>query len=406
MKKPALHWQIFIGLCLGLVLGVLSRMFGFEDMVTGPLAVIGTVFLRALKMIIVPLIIASIVSSVAGIGSGSRFGKLGFKTIVYYISTSLLAILTGLMLVNLIKPGSGADLGLQQEAVNLPVDIDKIGDVLISIIPTNPIASMAQGDVLSVIFFSLLFGFFITRTSDGCRSRMTQLFQDFFDVMMRITRFIILFAPLGICSLIADVTAESGLSVFLPLGRYMLTVVLGLGFHAVVTLPLLLMVIGRVRPTALVRAVSGALMTAFSTASSAATLPLTMESVRKNAGVSKEVSGFVLPLGATVNMDGTALYECVAAMFIAQAYGIELSFFQQFIVVLTALLASIGAAAIPMAGMVMIAIILKAVGLPLEGLGLILAVDRVLDMMRTSINVWSDSCGSVIIARSEGEKIF
>ena len=204
-------------------------------------------------------------------------------------------------------------------------------------------------------------------------------------------------------ALIAKIVTQTGLDVFLPLASYMLSVVAALFIHAIITLPLLLYFIGGISPFAHFKAMSSALLTAFSTSSSSATLPLTMSSIEENAGASNKVSSFVLPLGATINMDGTALYECVAAMFIAQVYGIDLSFGQQFIVVFTALLASIGAAGIPMAGLVMMTIILKAVGLPLEGLGLILAVDRILDMIRTSVNVWSDSCGTVIIAKSEGE---
>jgi Na+/H+-dicarboxylate symporter len=402
--KLQLHWKIFIGLCLGFLFGFLSRVFNFQAFVTDNVSVIGSVFLRALRMIIIPLIVSSIISSVSGMGSAERFGRLSLKALVYYIFTSLLAIITGLMMVNLIKPGVGAKLGLQSVPAELPEAAEKIGDMLIGIIPTNPFASMAKGEIFPTIFFSLLFGFFITRASEPYREQLKNFFKGVFEVMMLFTQFIIKFTPIGVFALVADITARSGLSVFAPLGSYMLTVALGLSIHAVITLPVLIFLMGKVKPFAHFRAVSGALMTAFSTASSAATLPLTIDSVRKNVGVSNNVSGFVLPLGATVNMDGTALYECVAAIFIAQVYGIELSFLQQAVVVLTALLASIGAAAVPMAGLVMIVVILRAVGLPLEGVGLILAVDRILDMMRTSVNVWSDTCGSVIIARTEGEK--
>jgi Na+/H+-dicarboxylate symporter len=224
--------------------------------------------------------------------------------------------------------------------------------------------------------------------------------------MMKLTHFIILFAPIGVFGLVAKLVATSGVGVFLDLGVYAITVVAGLLVHACVTLPVLLVLVGKgVSPVKHVKAMAAALLTAFSTSSSSATLPLTMESVEKNAGVSNKISSFVLPLGATINMDGTALYECVAAMFIAQAYGIDLGLGQQFVVVITALLVSIGAAGIPMAGLVMMVVILRAVGLPLEGVGLILAVDRILDMCRTTVNVWSDSCGAVVIARTEGETL-
>jgi proton glutamate symport protein len=401
--KLKLHWQILIGLALGILIGFLSRTLHFENFVLKDISVIGTIFLRALRMIIVPLIVSSIITGVTSIGSAESFGRLSLKTITYYISTSLIAIVTGLALVNLVHPGVGAKLGLQAMPSELSANVEKLGDTLLGIIPTNPLEAMVRGDMLPIIFFSLLFGFFITRTPDPYRMYLTNFFQGVFEVMMRLTQFIIRFTPLGVFALIGKIIAQTGFDVFIPLGSYMLVVIAGLFIHATITLPVLLMLIGRVKPVLQFRAMSAALMTAFSTASSSATLPLTMDAMENNAGVSNKISSFVLPLGATINMDGTALYECVAAMFIAQVYGFHLSFFQQFIVVLTALLASIGAAGIPMAGLVMITIILRAVGLPLEGVGLILAVDRILDMLRTSVNVWSDSCGTVIIAKTEGE---
>lgn len=401
--KLKLYWQIFIGLAAGILFGIMARGLGFENFVADKVSILGTIFLRGLRMVIIPLIVSSIISGVAGIGSAERFGRLSLKTLAYYLTTSLLAILTGLVLVNLLQPGLGANLGLEEVPEELKAGAAKIGDTLLGIIPTNPLEAMVKGDMLPVIFFSLLFGFFITRAPQPYRESLTNFFQGIFEVMMRLTHFIILFTPIGVFALMSKIVAQTGFEVFAPLGSYMLTVVISLAIHAFLTLPVLLYVIGGADPVAHARAMSAALMTAFSTASSSATLPLTLDAVENNAGVSNKVTSFVLPLGATINMDGTALYECVAAMFIAQVYGIELSFLQQMIVVFTALLASIGAAGIPMAGLVMITIVLQAVGLPLEGIGLILAVDRILDMMRTSVNVWSDSCGSVIIARSEGE---
>lgn len=401
--KIKLHWQIFIGLALGVVFGLLSRFWGFEDFVVDNVSVLGTVFVRGLRMVIVPLIVSSIISGVTSIGSAESFGRLSFKTLTYYVATSLFAIITGLVVVNLLRPGVGAELGLEAVPPDLQANAGKIGDTLLGIIPTNPLEAMMTGDMLSIIFFSLLFGFFITRVQGPYKEHLTNFFQAVFEVMMRLTHFIILFTPIGVFSLMGKIVAQTGFEIFQPLGTYMIAVGLSLVIHATITLPVLISVIGGINPIAHLKAMSAALMTAFSTASSSATLPLTMDAVENNAGVSNKITSFVLPLGATINMDGTALYECVAAMFIAQVYGIELSFFQQMIVVFTALLASIGAAGIPMAGLVMITIILQAVGLPLEGVGLILAVDRILDMMRTSVNVWSDSCGSVIIARTEGE---
>lgn len=401
--KLKLHWQILIALVIGGFLGYLSRQLGFEEFVTDKIAVLGTIFLRALRMIIVPLIISSIISGVTSIGSAQNLGRMGLKTFSYYITTSLLAICIGLVLVNLIRPGIGAEVGLMATPEELAANVQKLGDTLLGIIPTNPVEAMTRGEMLPIIFFSLMFGFFITRAKDPYRSQLTDLFNGIFDVMMKLTQFIILFTPIGVFALIAQTVATTGLDVVFPLAKYMITVTSGLLIHATISLPLLLFLVAGINPLAHFKAMSSALVTAFSTSSSSATLPLTISCVENNAGASNKTTSFVLPLGATINMDGTALYECVAAMFIAQVYGIELSLTQQFVVVLTALLASIGAAGVPMAGLVMVVIVLKAVGLPLEGVGLILAVDRILDMLRTSVNVWSDSCGTVIIARSEKE---
>ena len=401
--KLKLHWQILIALIAGVLFAFIARFWGFENFIIDQVSILGTIFLRSLRMIIVPLIVSSIISGITGIGSAENFGRLSAKTFAYYITTSLFAIITGLLLVNLIQPGSGAQLGFNQIPEDLQANVEKLGDTLLGIIPENPIASMARGDILPTIFFSLLFGFFITRAPEPHRSKLTDLFNSLFVVMMRLTHFIIMFAPIGVFALMAKIVAQTGIDVFIPLASYMATVMLGLFIHAGITLPMLLYFFAGIDPLAHFKAMSAALLTAFSTSSSSATLPLTMSSIEENAGASNKVSSFVLPLGATINMDGTALYECVAAMFIAQVYGIDLTFGQQFIIVFTALLASIGAAGIPMAGLVMMTIILRAVGLPLEGLGLILAVDRVLDMIRTSVNVWSDSCGTVLIARTEGE---
>jgi Na+/H+-dicarboxylate symporter len=272
-------------------------------------------------------------------------------------------------------------------------------------IPENPFKAMVEGDMLAVIFFSILFGLFVTRLPEKGRVFFTEIFEYLFEVMMKMTRFVILLAPIGIFGLIAGLVATTGFSAFGSLIKFFLIVVFALLFHSIVILPLLLRFVGRIaHPFRHFTAMTEALLTAFSTASSNATLPLTMKCVEENSGVSNKTSSFVLPLGATINMDGTALYECVVAMFIAQVYGIELGFFQQWIIVFTALMTSIGVAGVPMASLVAITIILSAVGLPLEGIGLIMVTDRVLDMIRTTVNVWSDSCGAVVIARTEGEE--
>ena len=409
--RLALHWQILIALALGVAAGLLLPagavpVFDF----------LGTTFLRALKMVIVPLIIGSIISGVAGVGAARGLGRLFGRTFAWYVTTSLLAILVGVVLVNVIQPGvSGGEavgerLGLSAPDPALQAQLadrgagDLVG-ILQRMIPENPVAAAAEGQMLPLIFFCILFGLAITQLPEMPHSRLLGFFEALFLAMMRITKWVIAVAPLGIFGLMAKIVASAGFDAFAPLLRYGGTVLLALVIHAVVTLPLLVRLVGRLPAGRHARVMTPALLTAFSTRSSSATLPLTMDRVKNGAGASNRVTSFVLPLGATINMDGTALYECIAALFIAQAYGVELGVVAQVIIVLTALLASIGAAGIPAAGLVMISIVLDAVGLPLEGIALILAVDPVLDMCRTAVNVWSDSCGAVVVARGEGEDV-
>ncbi len=419
MKHLALklHWQILIALLLAVLAGL---AVGKESAILGlPVLAIfqftGDLFLNALKMLIVPLVVSSIITGMAGISDGGALGRLGGKTLVYYLTTTLLAVLTGLLFVDLIQPGvaEGATakqvLGLNHATAEMAArvgdrDAGDLAGIFLRMIPANVVTAAAEGEMLGLIFFSLLFGYFMTQVPAASSRSLRNFWQGVFDVMLLITDWVMKFSPVGVFALVAGVVASTGLDVFIPLAWFFLTVVLGLAVHTFVTLPLLLRLIGGVSPARHFRAMAPALLTAFSTSSSSATLPVTMECVEKNAGVSNRVSSFVLPLGATVNMDGTALYECVAAMFIAQAYGIELGFTQQFIIVLLALLTSIGVAGIPAASLVAITVILTAVGLPAEGIGLILAVDRVLDMCRTSVNVFSDSCGAVVLGRLEGEQ--
>lgn len=417
MIKLKLHWQILIALVLAVIAGTLAgtdtALFGIRFYAVFDF--IGTLFLNALKMLIVPLVVSSIIVGISGIGSGNAFGKLGLKTLLYYMTTSLLAILVGLVIVNMVAPGmvDGEPakhlVGLSENTGDVVARVEGKGagdlvGVFLRMVPANVITAAADGQMLGLIFFSLLFGFFMTRIEKKYADSMQAFWQGVFQVMMKITDWVMLFAPIGVFGLVAKVVASTGYSAFVPLMWFFLSVIAGLAVHFLIVLPLLLYLVGRVNPLNHYRAMAPALLTAFSTSSSAATLPLSMECVEKNAGVSNRTSSFVLPLGATINMDGTALYECVAAIFIAQAYGIELGFVQQFTIVLMALVTSIGVAAIPSASLVAIAIILAAVGLPVEAIGLILAVDRILDMCRTSVNVFSDSCGAVIIARLTGEE--
>jgi Na+/H+-dicarboxylate symporter len=404
LKLP-LHYQIVITLIAG---GFFGYFFADATEYTNWL---GVIFLRALNMIIIPLILCSIITGVASVGSSGNLGRLGLKTMAYYVFSTLAAILTGFLLVTTIKPGVGADLGFKVPVENLSAISDSFGDTLIKIIPTNIFESLMQGQMLAIIFFAVLFGFFITRIDEKPQALIIDVIKAILDVIMKLTLFIIRFTPLGIFSITAKVIAQqvhagNDISeVISRLGIYFITVLLGLLIHGFITLPLTVKLLGKANPVKHMKNMMTPILTAFSTSSSNATLPITMKAVEFENGVSNKIASFTLPLGATINMNGTALYECVAVMFIAQAYGIDLTMGQQVIIVMTALLAAIGSAGIPMAGLVMMTVVLNAVGLPLEGIGLILAVDRILDMFRTAINVFGDTCCAVVIAKSEGETL-
>ena len=400
-----LHYQIIITLIAG---GFFGYYFPSATHYTNW---VGEIFLRGLNMIIIPLILCSITTGVASVGSSGNLGRLGLKTMSYYIFSTLIAIITGFVLVRAIKPGVGADLGFKVPVTDLSAVSDSFGQTLIKIVPTNIFEALMQGQMLSIIFFAILFGYFITKIDNKPQQFIMNFMNAALDVIMKITLFIIKFTPIGIFSITAKVISQQVLmgneisEVVSRLGLYFITVLIGLLIHGLITLPLSVKILGRANPIKHFKNMATPLLTAFSTSSSNATLPLTMEAVEDNDGVSNKIASFTLPLGATVNMNGTALYECVAVVFIAQAYGVDLTFAQQIIVIFTALLAAIGAAGIPMAGLVMMTIVLKSVGLPLEGIGLILAVDRILDMFRTTINVFGDTCCAVIVAKSEGEKL-
>ncbi len=386
-------------------LGGMGAGWLFSDNILPLAEPLADIFINSLKMVVMPLIIFSIVSGILNLGSGKNLEKLGIKTISYYLFTTAIAIVTGQILVYVIKPGVGVHNLLQENVSQVAAAEGSIVDMMVKIIPSNPFTALAEGNVIQVIFFLILSAVFILKLDDKYRTLLTDFFQAGFDVMMKMVHIIILLAPVGVFGIVARIVAKTGFATMEKLLAYFLVVVAALLIHATVNMPLILKLVGKVSPLKHAGNMILALQTAFFTSSSMATLPLTMECVIDKSGVPKKVANFVLPIGATVNMDGTALYEAVAVMFIAQVYGIELSFMQLVMVLITTILASIGTAAIPMAGFVMITIILKAVGLPLEGVGLVLAVDRLLDMMRTTVNVWGDSCGAVVIAKSEGEEL-
>ena len=399
-----LHWQVLGAMVLGALTGLT-----FGEGAANAVGWIGDLFMRLLRMIIVPLVVASIVSGVASIGGGRAIGRLFGKTLGYYLLTSFLAASTGLLVVNLFRPGVGASLG--ETGGEMPeLDIPTSGiDLLLDIVPPNVLSSAAAGDMLPIIFFSIVLGAAITTLkADGPRTTLIGFFDALFQAMVALTAGIITLLPIGVFALITRMVGTTGFESFAPLIRYFLTVGTGLTVHLFVTLPIVLMVLARISPAIHFKNLRNPLLIAFSTSSSAATLPVTMRAVQDRVGVSNKVSSFVLPMGATVNMDGTAVFECVGALFIAQVIGFDLSLGAQVVAVMTALLASIGAAAVPSAGLVVIFIVLDAIGLgghpQAEAIVLaMLAIDRPLDMFRTAVNVFSDSCGAAIIARSEGE---
>ncbi len=417
MPKIKLHWQIlgaiFLAAIAGYATGLEASIFGVTFYAMFDF--VGTLFLNGLKMIIVPLIMASIISGIAGLGSSEGLGRLGAKTLSFYMLSSLVAILVGLAAVNIVQPGiidgkPGAEiLGLSAETEETLKKVEgksggDIAQVFLRMVPTNIVHAAAEGQMLGLIFFAILFAVFMMQLDQKHSEPLRNLWEGVFQTMMGITMFVMKFAPIGVFGLVAKTVAKTGFDALVPMLVFFFTVLAALFVHAFITLPILLKIIGKVAPIKHIKAMSPAMLTAFSTASSSATLPLTLECIEKNAGVSNRTSSFVLPLGATINMDGTALYECVAAMFIAQAYGLDLSLTVQFTIVLVALLTSVGVAGIPSASLVAIAVILGAIGLPAEGIGLLLVTDRILDMFRTSVNVFSDSCCAVIVARTEGEE--
>lgn len=400
--------RIGIAMILGLILGLGMFYLGLGEYVKY-LSPIGDIFIGLLKMVIIPLVFSSIFMAMYHLGTPESLGRMGVRAVIYYFATTCIAVLFGIIFVNLINPGVGADLGnagvhelnaaMQSKVAGSSGGwaslFSSIKEVIIGAIPTNPFGAMADGNILQVIVFSILLGMtalFIPKKSEP----MVKTIGALEELSNKLTMGIMKLAPYGIFILMTGVLAKSGFGAIVSLSKYMLTVILGLFCHAA-----FLLFVGSVRakksPMFILKGIGPAIITAFSTASSAATLPITMMNVEENLGVNKDTAKFVLPLGATINMDGTALYESVAAIFIAQAYGIHLGVTQQIIIFMTASLAAIGAAAIPGAGLITMSIVLSAVGLPIEGIGLILAVDRVLDMFRTSVNVFGDAMGTVVV---------
>lgn len=414
--RLALHWQILIAILLaaaaGWAAGEQGALLGLRWIVVFDF--IGTLFLNALKMIILPLIAASIVASIAGMGEG--LGRLGGRTLGFYLLSTSFAVLVGLAWVNLVSPGIsggtpvGAALALEAKRAGVAAELHSSGSlgqlahIFLRMIPTNIVqAASDNSSILAVIFFSVLFGYALSRLHSAAADTVRRFWEGVYEVMIVITDWIMRLAPIGVFGLVAAVVAKTGFGSVRPLVIFAATVLGALATHLFVVLPLMMRVFGGARrPWRLFRPMAPALLTAFSTASSAATLPVTLEGVER-AGVSRRTASFVLPLGATVNMNGTALYECIAVIFLAQAYGVHLGFATQLLIVVTAVVTSIGVAGIPSASLVAIVVIMNAVGLPAEAIAVLFVFDRLLDMSRTAVNIYGDAVCAVIVAHRGGE---
>lgn len=406
-----LHWQIAVALILAVTVGGFSAP---DSDIVAVCGFVGGLFLNGLKMVVIPLIAASIIHALMTLGGDpNALTRMGAKSMVYYLSTSLLAVLTGLLMINLLHPGiidgvpAAKLLGLtEKSSVAGGISTGKLSDaaaVFQRMIPANPIEAAATTNMLGVVFFSLLYGFFAARLSGDFADTQRAFWGGVRETMMGITGLVMKTAPVGVFALVAKAYSNTGLEAAKPLLWFFVAVLGGLVIHTFVTMSLVIWLAARASPLRMLQAMSPALLTAFSTSTSAGTLPITMDCVRRRAGVSERVTSFTLPLGAAINLDGSALYECAVAMFFAQAYGLHLDLTTQFIIVWMALITSMGVTGIPSASLVAITIILGAIGLPVEGIGVIFAVDRVLDMCRTAVNVYGDACGSVVVARLEGE---
>lgn len=414
----ALHNKIGIGLLAGIVAGLAANFLDLEWLRTLIFWVepAGRAWISLIMMVVIPLVVASLIVGTASLGDITRLGRIGGKTIAYYMATTTVAITIGLVLSNIIRPGRGIDpatqaqlmesfAGATGERIEFAQEAPSVIDVLMGIIPRNPLAAMANGDMLSVIFFAILFGAALSLIQADRREAVLGFFHGVNDVAMIMVDWFMRLAPYAVFALLAGVIAQSGVDLLASLFLYVLTVILGLAIQAFGTYSLAIRFLARFNPLDFFRRIRKVPIIAFSTSSSNATLPVTIESAEEDLGVSDEVSSFVLPLGATINMDGTALYQGVAVMFIAQVLGIDLTWTAQLMVVLTATLASIGAAGVPSAGIIILAVVLVQAGVPETGIALIMGVDRILDMCRTAVNVTGDLTCAAFVARSEGEEL-
>jgi len=404
-KPMSLTNQILLAMGVGLVVGIVLNMIGPDGLVKtilidGVLMVGGKVFLAALKLLVVPLVFVSLVCGTASLDDIKKLGRVGGKTLGLYLSTTAAAISLAVAMAIMVAPGTGFEL--DTTASFIAKEAPPLSETLVAIFPTNPFKAMAEGNMLQVIVFSILFGLALCMTGDAGQ-RVTKAFQDLNEVIMKLVMMIMVTAPYGVFCLITKVFAEQGFGAILPLIKYFMVVVVCLAAHAFGTYPLLLKIFSRLNPVHFFRKIRQPLVFAFSTASSNATLPVTLETAEHKLGVDNSIASFTIPLGVTINMDGTAIMQGVATVFIAQAYGIDLALNDYLMVILTATLASVGTAGVPGVGLIMLAMVLKQVGLPVEGIGLIIGVDRLLDMMRTAVNTAGDLTVTCIVAKSEGQ---
>lgn len=416
-----LYTKILIGLVVGAIVGAVANLAAIEPLqnLLGAVEPLGTAFINLITMIVIPLVVASLLVGTASLGDLRKLGRIGGKTLVYYMATTAVAVMIGLVLSNVVSPGSRVSAATRDELsaryggdaaarVDIAENAESWVDTLLGIIPRNPVQAAAEMDLLALIFFTICFGAAVTMLQPARRDAVLNFFHGINDASMVLINWIMELAPYAVFVLIASVVANFGFDLLQSLLIYTLTVVTGLALHAFGTYSFLIRFLARMNPIAFFKRIAAVPLFAFSTSSSNATLPLTIETAEEKLGVSKQVSSFVLPLGATINMDGTALYQAVAVMFIAQIYAIPMDLADQMVIVLTATLASIGAAGVPSAGIITLIIVLNSVGLQGQvqaGIALILGVDRILDMLRTSVNVTGDLTCAAFIARTEGERL-
>lgn len=409
MKKYKLNLstKIFIGLILGLITGIIlnfipQSFIRDQLLVDGVFYLVGQAFLKAIMMLVVPLVFISLVNGAASMGDIKKLGRIGVKTVLFYLATTAIAISISLSLSTIFKPGVGLNLSnsnLGEVTINKATPLV---EVILDMIPSNPIASMANGNMLQIIIFAMLIG--VGLSALGEKTKMiTNLFNQLNDLIMKIVDYVMLIAPYGVFGLIARTFATQGLDAMLPLIKYMALVLISLLVHVVFVYGGLLKLLTNLNPIRFFKKFFPAFSVGFSTSSSNAALPVSMEVAEENLGISKDVASFTLPLGATINMDGTAIMQGVATVFIAQVYGIDLNFSAFLTVILTATLASVGTAGVPGVGMIMLSMVLQSVGLPVEGIALIMGIDRILDMSRTAVNITGDAVCTLIVAKGEGE---